>query len=80
MLREKHGLRLGADEVYRHGEALALALTAELEAESTTWRQDIEALKSDHPTPETLLQTYDTEAARARAFVEEQPPCADPGR
>ena len=69
LLREKHGLGLSADDVYRHGEELARALTAELEAESATWRQDIEALKSEHPTPETLLQTYEREAARARAFV-----------
>lgn len=70
LLTRKHGLSLTADDVFRHGQDLARALIAELEAESATWRQDIESLKAQHPTPDTLLPTYASEAARARAFVE----------
>jgi uncharacterized protein (DUF885 family) len=69
LLRDKHGLDVSPDDVYRHGQALAESLTAQLESFGN-WRQQIEDLKADHPTRETLLQTYADEAARARAFVE----------
>ncbi len=69
LLSERHGLRMSADDVYAHGQDLSHALLSELE-QFGNWRQQIEDLKTEHPTPETLLQTYADEAARARAFVE----------
>jgi uncharacterized protein (DUF885 family) len=69
LLREKHGLDLTPDDVYRHGQELAEQLLRQLEAHGD-WRATIEALKGDHPTRDTLLETYAQEAARARAFVE----------
>jgi uncharacterized protein (DUF885 family) len=71
LLRDKHGLDLTADDVHRHGQDLAAALLAELET-FPRWSEQVEALKADHPTRATLLQTYADEAARARAFVETQ--------
>jgi uncharacterized protein (DUF885 family) len=75
LLREQHGLDLTPDDVYDYGRELASSLTARLEStareidSSRTWHEQIEALKSNHPTRETLLHTYADEAARARAFV-----------
>ncbi|MBV9578587.1 MAG: DUF885 family protein, partial [Chloroflexi bacterium] len=67
MLREVHGVPLSADDVYQHGQDLAASLSSAL---GPTWRADVEALKADHPSPDTLLQTYADEALRARQFVE----------
>jgi uncharacterized protein (DUF885 family) len=70
LLRHKHGLDLTPDEVFRQGAELARELEAELR-QLGDWQAQIEALKADHPTRDTLLQTYADEAARARAFVEQ---------
>jgi uncharacterized protein (DUF885 family) len=69
LLREKHGLALSPDDLYRHGEDLAAELLGELQRVGD-WRAQIELLKAEHPSRDTLLQTYADEAARARAFVE----------
>ena len=34
-----------------------------------TWLQQLEALRDDHPTPETLIHAYESEKAAAKAFV-----------
>jgi uncharacterized protein (DUF885 family) len=67
MLHEVHGVRLSPDDVYEHGREMAERLSAEL---GPNWRAEVEALKADHPTPDTLLTTYAAEAQRARQFVE----------
>jgi uncharacterized protein (DUF885 family) len=77
LLTEKHGLSLSAHDVYERGRGLAASLTSQLEMlareidPNTSWQAQIEALKADHPQPDTLLQAYADEAARARAFVEQ---------
>jgi hypothetical protein len=67
LLHEVHGVHLSADDVYEHGRELADSLLAQL---GPTWRGDVESLKREHPTVETLLPTYAAEAERARRFVE----------
>jgi hypothetical protein len=67
LLRETHGLTMTPDDVYDHGRALADELLGKL---GPSWQADVEALKADHPTRDSLLHTYADEAARARAFVE----------
>jgi uncharacterized protein (DUF885 family) len=69
LLRNKHGLDLAPDDLYRHGADLSADLLDRLNSFGA-WRQEVERLKRDHPTRETLLQTYADEAARARSFVE----------
>jgi uncharacterized protein (DUF885 family) len=69
LLREQHGLDLTPDEVYRRGQELSEGLLGRLD-EFGDWQGQIEALKADHPTVDTLLDSYAAEAARARAFVE----------
>jgi hypothetical protein len=61
------GVTLSPDEIYDYGQALAAELLARLPAD---WRAQVEALKSDHPSREGLLQAYADEADHARAFVE----------
>jgi hypothetical protein len=69
LLHDVHGVRLSADELYEHGQELAARLAEGL---GPDWRSEVEALKADHPSAHTLLQTYTDEALRARRFVEEQ--------
>jgi uncharacterized protein (DUF885 family) len=66
-LLRAQGVTLSPDEIYEYGQSLATDLLAKLPAD---WRAQVEALKSDHPTRDGLLQAYADEAARARAFVE----------
>jgi hypothetical protein len=68
MLHAVHGVPYTADEVFSHGSELAEHLLAQL---GSSWRADVEALKKEHPSVQTLLETYATEALRARRFVEE---------
>jgi len=67
-LLASQGIPLSADEVHAHGRQLADELLGKLGAD---WRAEVEALKSDHPTRDALLQTYANEALRARRFVEQ---------
>jgi hypothetical protein len=69
LLREVHGVQLSADDVFEHGRELAARLSSDL---GPGWRDEVEALKADHPSADTLLQTYADEALRARRFVEQQ--------
>lgn len=77
LLRQKHGVQQSPAELERYGHELAgetearLGGLAEYLDGSSTWLEQVEALKRDHPTPETLLDTYAQEARRARAFVVE---------
>ena len=78
LLREQHGLDLTPDQLYEVGEKTAARLQIRLDElaqqidPARSWSEIVEGLKSDHPTRETLLQTYADEAARARAFVKEK--------
>ncbi|MBV9596958.1 MAG: DUF885 domain-containing protein [Chloroflexi bacterium] len=67
LLHEVHAVPLSADEVFDHGRELAQQLLAQL---GPSWRSEVESLKREHPTREALLETYATEALRAREFVE----------
>jgi hypothetical protein len=69
LLREVHGVDLSADDVFEHGRQLAARLSSDL---GPDWRAEVDALKTEHPSVDTLLQTYADEALRARAFVEQQ--------
>ena len=53
LLRAKHGLDMAADDVYRHGQELAAALLAQLES-FPRWQAQVDALKADHPTRDTI--------------------------
>lgn len=77
LLREQHYLDLTPDAIFDYGRQLADELVSrmvELAArvgtgDKPSWREQIENLKSDHPTIDSLLPTYASESARARAYV-----------
>ena len=77
LLREQHYLDLTPDAIFDYGRQLADELVSRMvdlagrsgSGSGDAWHAQIEALKADHPTAETLLQTYADESARARAFV-----------
>ena len=78
LLREQHGLNLTPAELYKLGEQTAQAVEAQLIglasriAPGQSWQSIIEGLKAEHPTRDTLLQTYADEAERAQTFVHAQ--------
>lgn len=78
LLREQHYLDLTPDAIFDYGRQLADELVSRMVDlagrigtghRAHSWRDQIEQLKADHPTTETLLATYANESARARAFV-----------
>lgn len=76
-LRDIHGLTDTADELLRYGERLkaeterSLVEVAKRIDGERSWREIAESLKDDHPSGDSLIETYAAEMERARAFVEE---------
>src|SRR4029077_17427981 len=60
-------LREGGEEVY--GETEAALNGAAMELGHQDWRAAVEALREDHPSEETLVETYRAEMERSRLAV-----------
>ncbi|MDQ3760141.1 MAG: DUF885 domain-containing protein [Actinomycetota bacterium] len=77
LLTQRELLDYGADELHRRGVAAWDALDAQMQelaprvsGGSTDWRAAMEALQDDHPpTLQAMRAEYETETARARAFL-----------
>jgi len=75
LLHYQHALRDTAPELWRYGlrlkdEIIAdLASRAERLSGSTDWAALVERLRGEHPTSQTLVETYAREMERAREFV-----------
>jgi uncharacterized protein (DUF885 family) len=60
-------LRAWGDELFRETEAGLVSVAVELGEQD--WRSAVEVLRADHPSGETLVETYRTEMERSRAAV-----------
>jgi uncharacterized protein (DUF885 family) len=74
-LHFEHALRDTAPELWRYGHHLQQEIEADLAARarrlhsSGGWHAVVDRLRADHPTAETLVESYAREMARARDFV-----------
>jgi hypothetical protein len=71
-----HAITAGAPELWRYGLRLQEETTARLAALAAAlgtrpWRELVDDLRNDAPEPSELLEAYQEELDRARAFVEE---------
>ncbi|HET6777368.1 MAG TPA: DUF885 domain-containing protein [Gemmatimonadales bacterium] len=76
-LQHEHALNAGPGELWRYGMRLQEDVTGQLAAQAeqlgaTSWRDLVDRLRDDSPTPEELLATYRAEVERARRFVTER--------
>ena len=76
-LHHEHALVAGAPELWRYGLHLQQETEAELAAASgrlngRPWRQLVDDLRNDAPSPDAILGAYRAELERAHAFVSER--------
>ena len=77
-LHFEHALRDTAPELWRYGHHLQEEIEADLATRARRlhgnggWHAVVDRLRADHPTAETLVESYAREMARARDFVAER--------
>lgn len=75
-LQHEHALNAGPGELWRYGIRLQEEVTSQLTAQAeqlggSSWRDLVNRLRDDTPSPEELLPTYRAEIERAGRFVTE---------
>jgi uncharacterized protein DUF885 len=76
-LHHEHALMAGAPELWRYGLRLQEEVTEEIVAlasrlDPRPWREVVDQLRDDTPSPDALLEVYRADVQRARQFVDDR--------